>query len=157
ENHVDAQVWAGVLVPFLAQLFVRPPEFGTRFESRLDGLLGPAWVDLAHRDNTNLARLMELQRLYSAVMCAQWDLCLNRSAVPIITNDCGYTGTENRTGQLGYAFPLGPDVVVVLYYGGRRVTLDWDDSSATWWVRGIARSDLSAGDVRGLNRALALN
>src|SRR4051794_39879699 len=69
---VDARTWARILVPFVACMLVRGPDFADRFGRRMaahgiddiDGGYAPA-------DNANLARLMELQRLLGPVAVAK--------------------------------------------------------------------------------------
>jgi len=61
---VDARTWARVMVPFVACMLVRGPDFAGRFGRRLAALgIGDIDGGYTPADNANLARLMELQRL----------------------------------------------------------------------------------------------
>src|SRR6266550_8545146 len=59
--------WVATLVPFVATLFVRNPEFSPRFMERLREIGGGHVPDVAmgHTENTNVARVLEMQRLLS--------------------------------------------------------------------------------------------
>jgi hypothetical protein len=65
---VPLRAWLRVLVPFIAAMFVRGRDFGARFEGRPVVRAAGA----SGRDNTNRARLLELQRLLAPVTCARW-------------------------------------------------------------------------------------
>lgn len=103
-NHqVTAMAWASILVPFVAALMVRGPDFNDRFEARILSL----GVD-SPSDNTNFGRLVEFQRLLAPVAAAQWNLLSVQGADLLITNDLGYAPFANyQTQEFGIAVPLG--------------------------------------------------
>jgi len=156
---LSAHTWAMTLVPFIAGLFVRTPEFALRFEARLKDLFGPAWrkvMAAAAPDNTNLVRLFELQRLYAPITRQEWTVVHFDRERPLVTNDCGYAPHQNSaTGQLGYVIPLRPDAALVVKRGPHQLALAW--SGDEWLVRGVEHATMSAGDAHGLNEVIAGN
>ena len=115
-GEINALAWASILVPFVAALMVRGPDFNDRFEARI------ARIDIStHPDNTNFARLMEFQRLLAPVAAAKWILLKTQGDEPLITNDLGYTPFANyQTGDYGIAVPLGLDCALMVCPQTRR-------------------------------------
>jgi len=148
DGSVDARTWARVLVPFVAGLLVRGPDFNTRFSHRLQAL----GID-SSTDNTNRARLFELQRLLAPVMAAEWIVLRTTGPGSVIQSDVGYVGFTNvNVGHLGIAFPLRLDRVLVLV--PRRAGPIVMESEGRW-VPLITHSDLGPGNHLGLNQVLA--
>jgi len=101
---LDAETWARILVPFVAGLFVRGTDFNNRFNSRLNAL----GIETISKDNTNGARLFELQRLLAPVIASKWIVIKVNGDRYLITNDLGYAPFVNpHTGDKGIAIPLG--------------------------------------------------
>src|SRR5829696_8082619 len=71
-GEVDAETWVRVLVPFVACMLVRGPDFDKRFERRISALGIDTEAGHVSKDNTNHARLLELQRLLGPVVVAKW-------------------------------------------------------------------------------------
>lgn len=108
---IDASTWARSLVPFIASLFVRGPDFNRRFEARLAGFP----KDKMSIDNTNLARIMELQSLLAPILAAKWIVYTATGNNCLITNDVGFAVHLNmRTHELGFAIPLDMWHVLVI-------------------------------------------
>ncbi len=157
EGSLTPRDWISTLVPFVATLFVRSPEFGPRFVRRLRQIYGgtlpiEAW---GRRDNTNLARALEMQRLLSPVMRAEWTLLLNQSSVPLIASDLGYTVMTNQaSGRWGYAIPLRIDALVAILAPPAESPQFHltDPPKATR----IGRVALGADAIRGLNNSIAI-
>ena len=80
---VSALEWVRTLVPFVACTLVRGPDFNKRFEDRI-----PAEVN--SRDNTNNARLLELQRLLGPVAAATWNILKVPESGEVIVGDVGF-------------------------------------------------------------------
>ncbi len=115
----------------------------------------PPVLAMGHADNTNIARVLEMQRLLSPVMRADWALVLNRSNVPLITSDLGYTPmTDLSKGRNGYAVPLRIDAALVLVSPGS------EPAAARQAVQPqatrIVRSPLGTEEVRSLNSNVAI-
>lgn len=149
---VDARTWARVLVPFVACLVVRGPDFAGRFGRRL-ATLGIDDVDGGYTpaDNANLARLMELQRLLGPVAVAKW-IVFRFDSPALITNDLGYARFRDHIGSYGMAVPLGPShaLVVMPRSKGRVATVQ-----SNKWVPDVEYARGMAGDSKRLNRAMS--
>jgi hypothetical protein len=145
---INALAWASILVPFVAALMVRGPDFNVRFEARI------AQIDVPTRtDNTNFARLMEFQRLLAPVAAAKWILLRTQSDEPLITNDLGYAPFANyQTDDYGIAIPLGLDYVLMVCPQTRR-TLAF--SRGGEWFPEINYGISPAEDQSDLNKVLA--
>jgi hypothetical protein len=99
--------WASVLVPFVACLLVRGPDFDERINDRLLSF-GFQSADLEGRVDSG-ARIMEIQRLLAPILVAQWTVITLRPGEPLITNDLAFVPVG--PGQ-GISIPLGPDQVL---------------------------------------------
>jgi hypothetical protein len=146
---VDAQTWARVLVPFVAAMLVRGPDFDARFQARLGPL---AAVGPDNPDNTNGARLLELQRLLGPVAAARWVVMEVRGEGGLITNDVGFTGFRSPGGEPGVTIPISPRTA--LGVTPRRTGTVAVARDGRWWPA-IERVTLDPDNHHGLNRQLA--
>lgn len=104
-NDVDAVEWLHVLVPFVASLLVRGPDFDERNHGRLVKSLGREFVEEhVGVDNTNVVRLAELQRLMTAIIMGHWVVAETDESDPIVLNEKGWTPclllADQQTGEL---------------------------------------------------------
>lgn len=133
------------LISFITSIFVRTPEFATRFESRL----GPEVTALLSSDNTTMARVIEQQRLFAPVMYANW-IAARADGESVPTNDLGYFLTKDLpSGRWGYGVPLAKDLMVALFPGAAAHTLRWSDGR---WLIDIPLVKFSAHDVADMSR-----
>ena len=148
DRHVDAKTWARVLVPFVACMLVRGPDFNERFEGRL----GPL-KEMAGPDNTNQARMIELQRLLAPITAAKWMVLTVQGPERLITNDLGFAGfRDGETGESGLAVPIDLKRVLVLVPRKRGAVLALRDGK---WAPIIEYRTLSAGNHVELNHVSA--
>jgi len=151
---VDAATWVRVLVPFVACMLVRGPDFGGRFGRRM-AALGLDDIDGGYTpaDNANLARLMELQRLLGPVAVAKWVVVRFPGQGSLLPSDLGYTPFRNRArGEAGIAVPLGPShaLTVTPRREGRVAVV-----RSGRWVPEVEHVAAAPGDREGLNRAVS--
>jgi hypothetical protein len=151
---VDAATWARVLVPFVACMLVRGPDFGGRFGRRM-AALGLDDIDGGYTpaDNANLAPLMELQRLLGPVAVAKWVVVRFPERGSLLTNDLGYAPFQNRErGEAGMAVPLGPShaLTVTPRREGQVAVV-----RSGRWVPDFEYVEAPRGDREGLNRAVS--
>jgi tetratricopeptide (TPR) repeat protein len=159
EGWVPAAMWLRGLVPFIAGLFVRGPEFADRYERRARGSLGNAYElgntyeeVIRNPDNTTYSRLMELQRLYAPIMMAEWRVLLFPEP-RLVTSDIGYAMTQDgKTGRIGYVFPLDPRTALLLASGPGRPRLFWREQ---WIAVGFWHLRMDDQMARELARAVA--
>lgn len=110
QHEITAMTWATVLVPFISGLLVRGPDFNTRFDSRIAHF----GIEVTP-DNTNMARLMEFQRLLAPIAVAKWILLSINSDNPMITNDIGHAPFLNpNINHFGMAVPIGLSHILVV-------------------------------------------
>lgn len=130
--------------------------FNNRYEKRMEFFQSKN-ID---EDNTNLIRLLELQRLYAPIMFADWRILHNKSDVPIIENDLGYIPSiDYFTGNPGYGIPLNKYAILLITRGYRSnkayVPISYKDSE--WVTVGIKHNTLDEKEVLSLNRLIMLN
>jgi hypothetical protein len=150
EADVDARTWLHVLVPFVAGMLVRGPEFAARFEARIGD--APEGVD---EDNTLGGRVFELQRLLAPVMACRWVVVASPNR-EIVGNDIGWmhaTGPEPPTAP-GVAIALGRHHVLHLISQAARPILYRRDGS---WMALVERSQMDAAEADSFNRCVAHN
>lgn len=113
---LDAKTWLRLLVPFVACMLVRGPDFNIRFENRIKALLGEKYSEkFINKDNTNTARTLELQRLLFPVAAAKWIVVYSQGSEPILTNDLGYCPFFHpKTIDYGLAIPLNLNHVLAI-------------------------------------------
>lgn len=159
KNLLEVLHWT-IIVRFIGQLFVRGFEFEKRFEKRLSLLLGVNKLPIDMKDNTNLARLMELQRLLAPIMYSEMAIFQNNSSIPIIQNDIGYTLFWHKdTGKVGYAIPLNKQNVLLINRGKctKISQLPIINRDNVWWYVGIKHKNIYKEDVLALNNSIAAN
>jgi tetratricopeptide (TPR) repeat protein len=152
-GRVDARTWTRVLIPFVACMLVRGPDFAERFGRRM-AALDIDDIDVVHTsDNANVARLRELQRLLGPVAVAKWVVVRFPEQGSLLTNDLGYAPFLNRTrGEDGMAVPLGSSHALTVFprREGRVAVV----RSGTW-VPDVEYVEALPGDRDGLNRAVS--
>lgn len=152
-GEISAKSWIRVLVPFVACMLVRGPDFNKRFELRIRALgVDPEGQQMS-RDNTNGARLLELQRLLGPITVSKWVVIRVRGQEPLITNDLGYAPFMNpNTGDTGIAIPLNLyHVLAVIPRNQGRIVL----VKSGKWVPNIEYVDNLSDNHEELNKALS--
>jgi hypothetical protein len=105
EGRVDAEIWIRVLVPFVACMLVRGPDFIDKFNQRFHPTDREAIEHILTNDNANQARLIDLQRLLGFVAAAKWNVISSKEM--FITNDLGYSPFYNPiSSEIGMGIPL---------------------------------------------------
>lgn len=151
---VDAGTWARVLVPFVACMLVRGPDFADRFGRRLVSL-GIDDIDGGYTPaaNANVARLLELQRLLGPVAVAKWVVVRFPEDGSLLTNDLGCAQFVNHArAEGGMAIPLGPSyaLTIVPRTEGRVAV-----ARSGEWFPDIEYVDAPPGDRESLNQAVS--
>jgi hypothetical protein len=109
-----------VAVPFVTGLFVRGKEFNKRYEE-MPTIKHLAESDLINTDNTNMSRIIRLQRMLAPVTTARWVVLHSTAAQPVISNDLGLTLTKNlANGEIGWAIPLDKQTILGIFPLKRR-------------------------------------
>ncbi len=160
QNSIDANTWLRVLVPFVASLFVRGPEFVDRFNERevVKEIYQSDFGDENWRkDNTNIARVFEMQRLLTPVIAARWVVMHKHESDPFITNERSFglflpPGSETP----GIAIPLGKETVLGLIPtwpdAGKFILIE---KGKRQWRTPIERVYLSGNNFNDFNRTFA--
>lgn len=158
---IDAHSWLTVLVPFVASLFVRGPDFNERYEARLG--MKEIYNHIAKeepdypRDNTNMSRLMEFQRLLAPIIAASWTVLHTGEKLPLLINERGYTlYRPNGLDQLGWFIPVGYDMAFAIWptrvNHGRAIIVD---TGIAKWKAILEHRTISDEDTKVFNRAIA--
>jgi hypothetical protein len=103
---IDATNWAGVLVPFVASLFARGPDFDIRLDKRAEKFGDQSPKSKLSVDSTTLSRAMEIQRLLAPVLAARWIVCRSPETTAFITTDLAFGPFQDPDGEIGVAIPL---------------------------------------------------
>lgn len=152
-GRLDARSWIRILVPFVASMLVRGPDFNRRFERRLRVIGLESHMDLISEDNTNGARLLELQRLLGPVAVAKWTVVHVIGQEPLITNDLGYAPYQNEvTGEIGISIPLNPTYTLAISPRTQREILRVQSGK---WIPVIEYFHNMPNNHEGLNEALS--
>lgn len=149
---ITLEEWLRVLVPFVASLFVRGHDFKPRFESRpvVNRLMR---AGLVFSDNTNSARLLEMNRLLALVICPRWIVIHCDSTLNCITNDLGLTGSRHVvTGETGWVIPINRSTVIQIVPANERPVAYW---MGDVWGPIFEHQLIATPEVDSLNRSLA--
>lgn len=150
---IDAETWLRVLVPFVACMLVRGPDFEGRFSSRFPPYLHEKLTGLFDADHANRARLRELQLLLTGALAAKWLVLKAHGKEKIITNDLGYAPfIHPPSGERGLAIPLNQKTILAIIPRAENVPILYAKDNK--WVPNIQFLDLSPGNHEGLNRTL---
>lgn len=157
QGNIDAETWARVLVPFVACMLVRGPDFTERFDLRFPSIRPERLSKILSNDNANGARLMELQRLLGFVATAKWFVLSTPGKEKLITNDLGYSPFVNPiSGDIGMAIPLDHNIILAIIPSIEDHPILREEANK--WVPTINYSDLlglSQADHYDVNNALA--
>jgi hypothetical protein len=153
---VDARTWLHVLVPFVAGMMVRGPDFDLRFSQGFDGMEGfnreEAKTEGLLVDVTPPIRSMELQRLLAATIACRW-VVRSSPDLEIVTNDVGWVGSLAQFSErAGIAVALDSRHVLLLVPCDARPLVTW--RGAGWEVL-LERDAMDGGDALGFNQAMA--
>lgn len=112
-QEINGSNWGRVLIPFVAAMLVRTPDFNRRFVDRLKRLgINPGEIT---KENINLARTIDLQRLLGPVSAATWTIQKTKGGDPLITNDLGYSlCIEKPFKGIGFAIPLNKTHILTI-------------------------------------------
>lgn len=147
-NQVDAKTWIRILVPFVASLLLRSPEFEERFNRRIENLLGEK------RTDTNNARLFELQRLLAPILVADWKVLRITGAGSVIVNDVGFMPfLDGPTSKCGFAIPLDLKHILILVPNRRRTVAKLLNKK---WYPIIEYADMPTGHHFSFNETLSV-
>jgi hypothetical protein len=152
QGTIDAVEWAGVLVPFIACLFARGPDFQRRMEARIEARGASALAKTMPVDNLNYIRGMEIQRLLGPILCAKWIISRTPEKGKLITTDLGFAVFQDPDGQIGIAIPIDGQHIVQLIprrYGD--VAIAGEDK----WYPILEHRLLLSGNYAQLNQAIA--
>jgi hypothetical protein len=146
---LDGRLWLCALVPFVASLFVRGPDFPEEHEQRLTPGVRET-IGGSSRDNGTAARLIQFQELLAPVMAAEWHVAHFPADVDLITNDIGYSVASTPDGE-GYVVPLSRTTALVILGSSSRTVLKWENGA---WIAPIDHRPLPAQEVPRLRMAL---
>jgi hypothetical protein len=155
-NSVDGRLWVRVLVPFVAGIFVRSPDFVRKYEGpKKDDLFDDP---LLQADNTNMSRIMAMTRSLAPIMAANWTVAHITGSEPLLTNDLGYVNNSfafDRT--VGWTIPIGPRCALQLAPcpDGRSRRIMFHSGDEGGWRAFIDHVWLQPNNHVGLNAAMS--
>ncbi len=150
---LNGSTWGRVLVPFVAAMLVRTPDFDERFSRRL-AYLGVS-TDILPEDNTNFARVMDLQRLLGPIAVAKWTVFQISGSGSLLSNDIGYAPfADEPTKEIGIGIPLNKTHLLGLIPKDERVVCTVLDDE---WIPNIRYITLYEDNHLQFNQAIAAN
>lgn len=149
---IACDLWANTLIDFVAGILVRGPDFNDRFESRFELA---ALIDKINPENTNYARVFEIQRLRASIIGAKWTVLQVGVENRLITNDLGYTPYQNPLlKELGMAIPINSNNVLLITPRMRgKIAIAHGGN----WVPIITYSSITPDLVNSLNKSIDNN
>lgn len=153
---VDANLWLRVLVPFVAGLFVRGPDFNRRFLSRIAPFGDLTGEAMDTEEHVNQCRLMEFQRLLAPVLGARWVIMHTDGAPCVTTNEKGFAACMlPDSGGPAWSIPIGNNAILAIEpapAGAAREVVRYVGGN---WIAPMMHVDLDPGDQRNFNESVA--
>jgi len=119
---------------------------GSRFTKRL----GRLKVLLPEKINTDVARILELQRLLAPTMAAKWIVMKVIGDQNLIINDNGYIPYwDSPFNQSGYALPLTQNYILGILPNLQKPIAYMENNT---WYPVILYADLESNDQLGFNK-----
>lgn len=151
-ENIDAKVWLRTLVPFVACMLVRGPDFDQRMTKRLENIGIDEVSPNSSKTNINYVRPFELQRLLGPVTVAKWIVAETEGNELLITNDLGYCRFLNPFfEESGIAIPLDHKHVLMIIPRDEGDILGYVDDG---WLPIICYTKLPLDNHLGLNHTL---
>jgi hypothetical protein len=144
---LDGSVWARTLVPFVAALFARGPDFQRNYEKRLPPGI-EQYIGMSAVDNAIAGRLIDFQTLLAPVMAWRWRVHHFSESIDLITSDTCYAGHGPR--DLGYAIPIDRHTALVVTRSDSRTILKWEQG----WKACIEHYDEPDSNAPNLRRSI---
>ena len=146
---ITSEKWLRTLVPFVACLFIRGPDFNIRFDQRIREISSIEQP----KGYTNSARIFELQRLLGPVLASDWIVAKAVGEGLLITNDLGYAPfIHGPTGQIGVSIPIGhKHILQLIPKRSRRILV----LNSGVWIPKIKYASLISKNHIGLNESIA--
>ncbi len=159
---LEASAWL-TLARFVAQLFVRAPEFDARYVRRVASLVGDLSglpIDVENTDHINGVRVLEESRLGGAIFWAEWTVLHAPPGSAFITNDHGRLPRLWDT-WMGYIVPFRASAALRLLYPQPPRRRDWNPTnlyaspSDGWGIGPVRDYAMTAAEVEEINVGLA--
>lgn len=145
---IDAEIWGRVIIPFVAGILVRGPDFSERYKQRQGNL-----IDIVHPDSVNISRVFEFQVMLANLISSEWLIASTIGHDELITNDLGYAPfVIERTREIGISIPIGKRHIIQII--PRRISRVAVNQSGQW-VPVVKHVQLVRDNHLGFNRALA--
>ena len=149
-SRINAITWARVLVPFVTCMLIRSPDFNTRFERRI--LEIQLDLEKLSPDNINFGRILEIQRLLTPILAANWIVFNIQGNEELITNDIGYAPFRNLpTGEIGFSIPLDTKHILGIMPRKERIIAYAENNE---WFPVIQYEDLLT-DIKDINKSIS--
>lgn len=150
EGTLDAKSWIRGVVPFIAGLFVRGPEFQDEFARRIAPALPEIGIDPA--SNATAARLIDLQTLLAPIMASRFCVLHFTDSVELITSDRGYALTGTPDGlEHAYIIPIDRHIALTVVPREAGEPLRWESGA---WRAEVEHRCCTDAEAPALNRAV---
>lgn len=128
----DLDYYVHDLIPYVAGLFMRGPDFQHRLMHRL----ASPGIDmgLISEDNVNVDRLFELQRLLSILLAAQWSCLHPPYGMRFVLGDLGLSRTTIE-GESAWVAPVDPELALMTRPRKKGCIADYRSRHQGWIAR----------------------
>jgi hypothetical protein len=139
---IHFEPWVRALVPYVAGLTVRAPEFTDRISDETSNVL------------LQPSRHFEMSRAVAPIMAADWILLSASEGARFIINDRGFAWTEDReNGRIGLLVPLMATHALMVLPNDERLIAGQNSDGC--WITALPSREMSANDVASANIAIA--
>lgn len=146
DQTLDFNQWIMTLVPFVASILVRTPDFTERFQQRLNNL----GVDNEFSDHI---RLLEFQRLLAPIIAGDWKVLEATGAGQVLLSDLGFIPfTDGLSNRNGVAISISPRHVLIIVPNRQRIVGVYNGEK---WLPVLSYCTMVPGNLHTYNKSIA--
>ena len=142
---LDFYQWIMTLVPFVASILVRTPDFTERFQKRITNLG-------VTREFSDYSRLFEFQRLLAPIISGDWKVLEVIGPGHVLLSDLGFIPfTDGPSNLNGVAISLSPRHVLIIVPNRKRIVGVYDGEK---WLPVLSYCTMIPGNLHSYNESI---
>lgn len=143
---LDLYQWIMTLVPFVASVLVRTPDFVDRFQRRINNLG-------FNQEFSDFIRLLEFQRLLAPIIAGDWKVLEVTGAGQVLLSDLGFIPfTDGHSYLNGVAISLSLRHVLIVVPNRHRMVGVFDGQK---WLPVVSYNKMIPGNLHSYNNSIA--
>ena len=143
---LDLYQWIMTLVPFVASILVRTPDFVKRFQQRISNFG-------VNQEFSDFIRLLEFQRMLAPIIAGDWKVLEVTGPGQVLLSDLGFIPfTDGQSYLNGVAISLSPRHVLIIVPNRKRMVGVFDGQI---WLPVVSYCTMNPGNLHSYNKSIA--